>query len=138
MTFNPEKHGYSRSEVDAYISTLEKHCEGLNSEISSLKAQLEEKERQSEELEKKQLYIEDTIVNARILANGIVRRAETDADSMLKEAEEKKKTAEEHIKTSLAELENKRKDCENAIKRIYNIMQSQIAFLENNMEDSDK
>lgn len=138
MTFNSEKHGYSRQEVDDYIASTEKCCEKLNSEISLLKAQLEEKERQCEEIEKKQLYIEDTIVNARILANGIVSRAETEANSMLKDAEEKKKNAEEYVKNTLAELEIKREDCKNVIKRLHNIMQSQIAFLENNVGDIDK
>ena len=47
-SFNSEKHGYCRKEVDAFISESEKKLDELKAEISTLKTRLDEKEKADE------------------------------------------------------------------------------------------
>lgn len=134
-SFNSEKHGYCRKEVDAFISESEKKLDELKAEISTLKTRLDEKEKAGEDFAKKQLYIEDTIVDAQIMADNIIKNAEREAKDLRERIRRESDEARERNESLARELDQKRNECENSLKRIKKILQSQLSLLENNMEN---
>lgn len=134
-SFNSEKHGYCKKEVDAFILESEKKQEELKAEISMLKTRLDEKEKTSEDFAKKQLYIEDTIVDAQIMADNILKNAEREAADVRERIRRESDAARERNEALARELDQKREECENSLKRIKKILQSQLSLLENNMEN---
>lgn len=134
-SFNSEKHGYCKRDVDAFISESSKKQDELRAEISALKARLDEKEKASEDLAKKQLYIEDTIVDAQIMADNILKNAEREAAEMRERIKRESDAARERNEALLREVDLKREECEDSLKRIRKILQSQLSLLENNIEN---
>lgn len=79
--------GYDRREVDGFLDSVTEEYEGLIRENSVLKEKLADFEGQVAELKKKEIALNNTLVKAQDLVEGMKHTAQKDADLVLKEAE---------------------------------------------------
>ena len=121
--FSIERKGYNRFEVEQSIKRLESEKAMLSLEIEELKRQLANVIAQNNELEKKRSLVEDTLINAHLAAQDIVRRAEERAEEIAELALEKNTRA-------FQELKEKEKEAQDTIKRVEYVLKSQLALLE--------
>ncbi len=121
--FSIERKGYNRFEVEQSIKRLESEKAMLSLEIEELKRQLANVIAQNNELEKNRSLVEDTLINAHLAAQDIVRRAEERAEEIAELALEKNTRA-------FQELKEKEKEAQDTIKRVEYVLKSQLALLE--------
>ncbi|MBR2860809.1 MAG: hypothetical protein IKB86_03125 [Clostridia bacterium] len=121
--FSIERKGYNRFEVEQSIKRLESEKAMLSLEIEELKRQLANVIAQNNELEKNRSLVEDTLINAHLAAQDIVRRAEERAEEIADLALEKNTRA-------FQELKEKEKEAQDTIKRVEYVLKSQLALLE--------
>ena len=121
--FSIERKGYNRFEVEQSIKRLESEKAMLSLEIEELKRQLANVIAQNNELEKNRSLVEDTLINAHLAAQDIVRRAEVRAEEIADLALEKNTRA-------FQELKEKEKEAQDTIKRVEYVLKSQLALLE--------
>ena len=121
--FSIERKGYNRFEVEQSIKRLESEKAILSLEIDDLKRQLANVIAQNNELEKNRLLVEDTLINAHLAAQDIIKRAEERAEELADAAIEKNAQA-------LKVLKEKEIEAQDAIKRVEYVLKSQLALLE--------
>lgn len=121
--FKIEKKGYNRVEVDSYISGLEKKIASLDELVNELNTKQKELEGALDNYRKREMVIEDTIVNASIAARQIVDEAE-------KKALESSKKYIRDTEEAALKLDEKKRDIENTLHRVEYILKSQLALIE--------
>lgn len=121
--FKIEKKGYNRVEVDSYINSLQDKIKGLEELVSDLDIAKQELEATVDAYKKREMIIEDTIVNASVAAREIVAVAE-------KKAIESSKKYIRDTEEAALKLEEKKRDVENTLNRVEYILKSQLALIE--------
>ena len=121
--FKIEKKGYNRVQVDSYISDLQSKVSGLEELVEELNEKQKELEEAVGAYKKREMRIEDTIINASVAARQIVDSAEKKA------LESSKKYIRDTEEASL-KLEEKKRDLENTLHRVEYILKSQLALIE--------
>lgn len=121
--FKIEKKGYNRVQVDSYISDLQNKVNGLEELVGELNEKQKELQEAVEAYKKREMIIEDTIINASVAARQIVDSAEKKA------LESSKKYIRDTEEASL-KLEEKKRDLENTLHRVEYILKSQLALIE--------
>lgn len=121
--FKIEKKGYNRAEVDSYISNLQDKIKMLEELAGDLNLAKQELEATVDAYKKREMVIEDTIVNASVAAREIVASAE-------KKALESSKKYIRDTEEAALKLEEKKRDVENTLNRVEYILKSQLALIE--------
>ncbi len=124
--FSVERKGYNRFEVEQRLKQFESEKAMLFLEIDELKKQLSVVVEENIELKKRQMLVEETLINAHLAAQDIIKRAEIRAAEI--EADKLKQDAK-----LVVELADKKKDLENMLNRVEYILKSQLALLNENI-----
>jgi len=85
--FKVKMRGYDKEEVDTFLDSVTESYEGLIRENNELREKITEQENQLGEMRKKEATLNNTLLRAQELVEGMRTGAQKDADLIIKEAE---------------------------------------------------
>ena len=105
--FKVRVRGYDRQEVQAFLRSVSQAVEQLVKENTQFKERAEQLESQVNDLRKKEATLNELLVTAQVMADGLKETARREADLTLKQAELK---AEDLLKRAHADCEGLQRD----------------------------
>jgi len=124
-TFNIEKKGYNRAEVERTVNLLETENATLKHDIEVLKNTLSECNDRLYKLEERKMLIEETLVSAEMMARQRIQEATASAEKINNSYIEENEALK-------AEIAQRREELEETVKRMEYVLKSQLSLLENN------